>query len=109
MRPSRQRSLGLVSAFASLALGAASCAGDGGTIEDTDAVTGATGTSTPDGYPEGPYGADVGEIVPNLSWMGFADVETGRPATASTYAAYSLDDARRSGKRWALLHFGAVF
>jgi len=82
--------------------------GDGGTIEDTDAVTG-SGTTAPDGYPAGPYGADVGETLPNLEWMGFRGESPGGLASASPYEAYSLDDARRSGKAYALLHFGAVF
>jgi len=41
--------------------------------EETDAVTGTTGSSTPDGYPAGPYGADVGEVMPNLAWKGYVD------------------------------------
>ena len=85
------------------AISAASCGGDGGgTIEETDAVTGTSGTSTPDGYPPGPYGADVGETIPNLAWLGFQ-------GQGAPYESYALDDARRSGKRYALVHFGAVF
>lgn len=90
----------------------ASCGDDGGgTIEDTDAVTGSSGTTTPDGYPPAPYGADVGETLPNLAWLGFVSdgADSGRLANAAPYTSYSLDDARRSGKRFALVHFGAVF
>ncbi len=99
----------VVGLTAGLILGSSGCGGDGGTIEDTDAVTGSSASSTPDGYPAGPYGADVGEVIPNLLWLGFANEDTSRLASAAPYAAYSLDDARRSGKRYALLHFGAVF
>lgn len=87
----------------------AGCSGDGGLVEETDAVTGSSGTSTPDGYPEGPYGADVGEILPNLVWRGFVEDDGAGLATDASYQDYSLDVARRSGARWALLHFGAVF
>ncbi len=78
-------------------------------VEDTDAVAGTTGTSTPEGYPEGPYGADVGETIPNLVWRGYASLDGAGLASEETYGDWSLDDARRSGKRYALLHFGAVF
>jgi hypothetical protein len=85
------------------------CTGDGGVVEETDAVTGSSGTSTPDGYPEGPYGADVGEILPNLVWRGFVEDDGAGLATDGGYQDHSLDDVRRGGARWALLHFGAVF
>ena len=101
----------LALATCALAL-AVSCGDGGGTVEDTDAVTG-SGTTAPDGYPAGPYGADVGEILPNLEWSGFVSDDpgqaSGRLASAAPYGSYSLDEARRSGKRFALLHFGAVF
>jgi len=99
----------ILALFVCAAAGAISCGDDGGTIEDTDAVTGTSGTSTPDGYPAGPYGADVGETIPNLLWLGFPNDDAGRLASAAPYTSYSLDNARRSGKRYALLHFGAVF
>lgn len=100
----------IVTFAACVAVWSASCGDDGGgTIEDTDAVTGTSGTSTPDDYPVGPYGADVGEILPNLLWTGFPNDDTGRLANAAPYTSYSLDEARRSGKPYALLHFGAVF
>jgi len=88
----------------------AGCAGDGGTMEETDAVAGAGGgAAIPEGYPEGPYGADVGETIPNLAWRGFVEDDGAGLATDTSYVDTSLDDARRSGARWALLHFGAVF
>ena len=77
--------------------------------EETDAVTGTTGTSTPDGYPEGPYGADVGEIMPNLAWKGFVDDDGVGLATANDYVDVDLATVRRGGARWALVHFGTVF
>ena len=101
-------SIGPWLAFA-IGLATAACSTDGGTIEETDAVTGTSGTSTPDGYPQGPYGADVGETVPNLVWEGFVNEDGSRSASEGPYAAFTLDDARRSGRRYALVHFGAVF
>jgi hypothetical protein len=90
-----------------LAIALTAACGDGAP-EETDAVTG-SGTTAPDGYPEGPYGADVGEIAPNLEWRGYARLDGAGPANEVPYAPFSLDDARRSGKPWALLHTGAVF
>ncbi len=100
--------------IAALALTASSlafpaCSDGGGVVEETDAVTGSSGTATPEGYPAGPYGADVGETLPNLVWRGFVEDDGAGRATDATYGDYSLDDARTSGARWALLHFGAVF
>ena len=103
------RRLVLASALLAVTTASAACGDGGGTVEDTDAVTGTTGSSTPEGYPEGPYGADVGETIPNLVWRGYASLDGTGLASEEPYADWSLDDARRSGKRYALLHFGAVF
>lgn len=77
--------------------------------EETDAVTGTTGSSTPDGYPAGPYGADVGEVMPNLAWKGYLDDDGLGLATDGDYVDVDLDGVRRGGARWALVHFGTVF
>jgi hypothetical protein len=105
----RSRAVAVLATFLLGGCALAACSGDGGVVEETDAVTGGSGTSTPEGYPEGPYGADVGEILPNLVWRGFVEDDGAGLATDGGYRDYSLDDARRSGARWALLHFGAVF
>lgn len=98
--------MGMVLAAAAL-LGA--CAAESVPPEETDAVTGAGGSTVPDGYPAGPYGADVGEIMPNLAWKGFVDDDGVGLATGNDYAELDLDTVRRGGARWALVHFGTVF
>jgi len=100
--------LGLIGlALGSLVLGG--CDDASAPPEETDAVTGTTGSSTPDGYPAGPYGADVGEVMPNLAWKGYVDDDGLGLATDGDYVDVELDTVRRGGARWALVHFGTVF
>jgi hypothetical protein len=57
-----------------------------------------------DSYPAGPYGADVGNTLPPLQWIGYVDPNSDAIATTKPYAMYSMDDLRRSGRPYALLH-----
>lgn len=111
----RRRAIPVLAGAAVLGLAAASLALLGGCAdasdppEETDAVSGTTGSATPDGYPEGPYGADVGEVMPNLAWRGYVDDDGLGLATDGDYVDVELDTVRRGGARWALVHFGTVF
>ena len=68
----------------------------------------ATGEGGPDvvssTYPSGPYGSAEGKVIPNLAWKGYIDPSADVVATTEPYASYSMDDARRSGRKYLLLH-----
>jgi hypothetical protein len=55
-------------------------------------------------YPAGPYGAAVGDIIPNMQWIGYVDDDASAVATTLPYVSYSLDDARKSGKHYAMIN-----
>src|SRR5688500_2960768 len=72
-----------------------------------DAGTGGDGADAavaPSAYPSGPYGVAVGAVIANLSWVGYVSPAADAIATTKPYGAYSLDDARRSGKRYAMIN-----
>ena len=55
-------------------------------------------------YPSGPYGVNVGDTVANLSFPGyFNPTNTTALASAVPYGTVTLDMARRSGQRYAVL------
>jgi hypothetical protein len=84
----------------------ASSSGSGGSSSGTDAAA----VSGP--YPSGPYCAaagsngtlPVGCVVPNMSWIGYDNETANELSTMEPYATYTLDDARRSGKRYAMIN-----
>jgi hypothetical protein len=43
-------------------------------------------------------------VLPNTTWIGYADPAADALATTKPYANYSLDDARKSGHRWAMIN-----
>ena len=57
-------------------------------------------------YPAGPYGHGVGDIVSNLQWEGYVDEHADAVATTKPWRHYSMDDVRRSGMSYALIHSG---
>jgi hypothetical protein len=59
--------------------------------------------ATADGYPSGPYGKTQGAVIPNMTWSGYVDDAADAVATTKPYVTYSLDDARRSGKEYAIV------
>ncbi len=56
------------------------------------------------GYPAGPYGNTVGQIIPPLVWEGYVDPAADVIATTEPYGNYSMDDLRQSGKPYAIVH-----
>jgi hypothetical protein len=46
----------------------------------------------------------VGCVLPNTSWIGYDDEAANVVATMEPYATYTLDDARKSGKRYAMIN-----
>ena len=104
-------------ALASFALFGCSSGNMGTTGPDVDSaggpqdLTGAIGDlSTVAGYPAGPYGTAVGAVVSNFAFKGWFTPEATSglatdAANGAMYADVSFDDARRSGKKYALVMF----
>jgi hypothetical protein len=60
-------------------------------------------------YPEGPYGHEVGSTIPNLLWQGYVNETADGLATERPFVPYSMDDVRRSGKPYALVHVSEFY
>jgi hypothetical protein len=74
----------------------------------TDSSSDAT-TDAASGYPTGPYGTKVGSVIANMTWIGYVDDAADALATTKPYVTYSLDDARKSGKHYAMLNLAETF
>lgn len=71
-----------------------------------------SGGSSLETYPAGPYGEnnpDVGAILENLTFRGYANPTGVGLANEQPLVDYSFADLRSSGPRYALLHIGAVW
>jgi len=60
-------------------------------------------------YPGGPYGNKVGDTFPNLQWEGYVASAGDVLVNTLPYGNYSMDDARRSGKAYAMVHDSAFY
>jgi hypothetical protein len=60
-------------------------------------------------YPSGPYGTTVGAVIANMTWTGYVDDAADALATTKTYGTYSLDDARKSGRRYAMINLAESY
>jgi hypothetical protein len=60
-------------------------------------------------YPSGPYGGSVGNVVPPLVWEGYVNLSADAVSTTKPYGAYSMDDVRKSGHPYALLHVSQFY
>ncbi len=58
-------------------------------------------------YPAGPYGHDVGSVIPPLVWEGYADPAADALANTKPYGPYSMNDLRLSGKAYGIVHLSA--
>lgn len=75
---------------------------------DSGSSSDATSTDASDaslsGYPSGPYGFNVGDVITNITWIGYPDDAADAVATTKPYVTYSLDDARKSGNKYLMLN-----
>ena len=55
-------------------------------------------------YPPGPYGAEVGDVIPPLEWEGYVVPHADVIADTTPYRRYTMDDLRRSGARYGFVH-----
>jgi hypothetical protein len=61
------------------------------------------------GYPAGPYGNQVGDTMPLLSWIGYSVPLADVVATTKPYAPYSMNDLRLSGAPYGVVHVAEFF
>ena len=84
-----------------------SVVGDGGAQPDAVVEAGAeSGADAPPvmgAYPSGPYGKAAGDVIANFTWQGYV-TEGDAIATTKAYGSYSLDDARKSGRKYAMIN-----
>ena len=81
---------------------------DANAVSSDGATDGATDGALA-AYPPGPYGNGVGDVFPLLQWEGYVDDLADAIATTKTYGNYSMDDVRKSGKAYALVHTSETF
>jgi len=89
---------------------------EGGTGPTSDGGAKGDGETVAADYPSGPFCTPAGSmghlsagcVLPNVTWMGYADESGTALASTEPYAAYSLGDvyadARKSGKRYAMIN-----
>ena len=66
--------------------------------------SGSGGGDDAGGYPAGPYGIAVGDVITDMQWIGYVDPTASEVATSEPYVVYSLNDARTSGAHYAMIH-----
>jgi hypothetical protein len=60
-------------------------------------------------YPPGPYGMGVGSTFPPLVWEGYVADKGDVRVDMRPYGPYSMDDVRKSGKAYAMVHVSAFY
>jgi hypothetical protein len=60
-------------------------------------------------YPPGPYGNTVGATFPPLVWEGYVADKGDVRVDMRPYGPYSMDDVRKSGKAYAMVHVSAFY
>ncbi len=59
----------------------------------------------PDTYPDGPYGNQMGDTFPFLTWEGYVSTDAAALATTETWTdTYTSLDLHGSGAQYALIH-----
>ena len=62
-----------------------------------------------DQYPAGPYGSKVGDTIGPLAWEGYKNPSAMGLAENAPYGALTMNDLRRSGKKFGLLYGADYF
>lgn len=78
------------------------------TPSDTSSIEAAVDASLGP-YPSGPYGVNAGDIIANFRWEGYYNDAADVLVDTKTYGSYSLEAARLTGRRYALIHIGEFF
>lgn len=60
-------------------------------------------------YPAGPYGYNVGDTIAPLTWEGWLNPTAEGLSTGKQYAAYTMNDLRLSGRKYALIYAADTF
>jgi hypothetical protein len=77
---------------------------DAGAPSTPDAAVASDAAPPATPYPSGPYGITAGDVITNLQWIGYVDDAADAVASTKPYVSYSLDDARKSGKKYAMVN-----
>lgn len=98
--------------------GMPACGSDGGGGGAAGSSGGAAGSSgggagsagAAAAYPPGPYGSEVGDVVANHAFEGYVNEAGDALSTTKPYlAAWTLDDLRKSGRPYAVVHVSEFF
>lgn len=60
-------------------------------------------------YPAGPYSSNVGNVLANLEWEGYANLAGGAVSTMRPYGSTSMQAMRETGRRYAMVHVSEFF
>ena len=83
---------------------------DVGVLDDVAAMADASDVGMVVGaYPPGPYGNAVGDVVPNLAWVGYVDPTGTVPTISEPYGPTSMGALRGTGHGYALLHVSEFY
>jgi hypothetical protein len=73
-------------------------------LDATIALMDASAVPPSSSYPLGPYGTNVGDVVPYLYWQGYVNEDAVGLSSSEPFVDYSTDDMRRSGRAFGLVH-----
>ncbi|MFO0644748.1 MAG: hypothetical protein U0326_00765 [Polyangiales bacterium] len=60
-------------------------------------------------YPAGPYGNREGDILANLSWEGYQNLDGRAVSTTLPYGPMTLQTVRETGRHYALVHLSEFY
>ena len=85
--------------------------GGAGAASDANGPTGAGGGAMQLGpYPDGPYGNAVGDVLGDLKLQGYLNEAADAISNTKPFVdAYSLEDVRATGAKYALVHVSEFF
>lgn len=60
-------------------------------------------------YPSGPYGIREGDVLANLSWEGYQNLNGTAISTTLSYGPMSMQTIRETGRHYALVHLSEFY